>query len=40
VLLGTKILTVADAYDAMTSVRPYRKAMTNKAAFAEIKYKH
>lgn len=37
-LLGTKILILADAYDAMTSERPYRKAMSNKAAFAEIEH--
>ncbi|MFC1864300.1 HD domain-containing phosphohydrolase [Chloroflexota bacterium] len=36
--LGTKILTLADAYDAMTSERPYRKAMSNKTAFAEIEH--
>ena len=35
--LGTKILMLADAYDAMTSARPYRKTMSNKAAFTEIK---
>lgn len=34
--LGTKILTVADAFDAMTSDRPYRKAMTTKTALIEI----
>ncbi len=37
--LGTKILAVADAYDAMTSERPYRKAMSNKVAFAELERK-
>jgi HD-GYP domain-containing protein (c-di-GMP phosphodiesterase class II) len=25
--LGARIIAVADAYDAMTSIRPYRKAM-------------
>jgi putative nucleotidyltransferase with HDIG domain len=31
-----RIVAVADAYDAMTSDRPYRKAMPPEAAFAEI----
>lgn len=30
--IGARILTVADAYDAMTSSRPYRKAMDIKKA--------
>jgi HD-GYP domain-containing protein (c-di-GMP phosphodiesterase class II) len=30
--IGARILAVADAYDAMTSDRPYRKAMTRKKA--------
>jgi len=34
--LGAKILAIADAYEAMTSERPYRKAMSDKAASAEI----
>ncbi|MFC2014957.1 HD-GYP domain-containing protein [Chloroflexota bacterium] len=34
--LGTRILAVADAYDAMTSDRSYRKAMSSQAAFAEL----
>jgi HD-GYP domain-containing protein (c-di-GMP phosphodiesterase class II) len=29
-------LAVADAYDAMTSDRPYRPAMTSEAACAEL----
>jgi HD-GYP domain-containing protein (c-di-GMP phosphodiesterase class II) len=29
-------MAVADAYEAMTSGRPYRKAMGDKAASAEI----
>jgi len=37
--LGTRILAVADAYDAMTSDRPYRKAMSSQIAFQEIKSK-
>ena len=32
-----RILAVVEAYDAMTSDRPYRKAMTHEAAVAEIK---
>jgi len=35
--LGARILAVADSYDAMTSERPYRKAMSDEAACAEIK---
>ncbi|MDR3563752.1 MAG: HD domain-containing phosphohydrolase, partial [Negativicutes bacterium] len=31
-----RILALADAYDAMTNDRPYRKAMTQAAAAAEI----
>jgi HD-GYP domain-containing protein (c-di-GMP phosphodiesterase class II) len=34
--LGARILAVADTYDAMTSERPYRKAMSAEAACAEI----
>ena len=34
--LGARILTVADAYDAMTSDRPYRSAMSREEAFREI----
>jgi HD-GYP domain-containing protein (c-di-GMP phosphodiesterase class II) len=34
--LGTRILAVADAYDAMTSKRPYRQAMTNRVALAKL----
>jgi len=34
--LGARILQVADAFDAMTSERPYRKAMNTEAACAEI----
>lgn len=33
----TEIITVADAYDAMTSERPYRKALCEDAAIEEIK---
>lgn len=31
-----RILAIADAYDAMTTDRPYRKAMTREAAIAEL----
>jgi diguanylate cyclase (GGDEF)-like protein len=34
--LACRILSIVDAYDAMTNDRPYRKAMTQKAAMAEI----
>jgi putative two-component system response regulator len=33
---GARLLAVADAFDAMTSDRPYRKAMSGEAAYAEI----
>ena len=35
--LGARIMAVADTYDAMTSKRPYREAMRNENACAEIK---
>ncbi len=35
--LECRILAIADAYDAMTSDRPYRKAMTHEQAVAELK---
>ncbi len=35
--LGARILAVADTYDAMTSDRPYRKAMSHQAAITELK---
>ena len=34
--LGARILAVADAFEAMTSERPYRKALSPQAAYAEI----
>lgn len=34
--IEAKIIAVADAFDAMTSDRPYRKAMTNQQAIDEI----
>jgi putative nucleotidyltransferase with HDIG domain len=35
--LGARIMAVADAFDAMTSERPYRKALTFSQAVAELK---
>jgi len=35
--LECRILAIADAYDAMTNDRPYRKAMAPEAAIAELK---
>jgi HD-GYP domain-containing protein (c-di-GMP phosphodiesterase class II) len=35
--LAARILAVADAFDAMTSERPYRSAMSRKEAIDEIK---
>ena len=35
--LECRILAIADAYDAMTHDRPYRKAMTREEALAELK---
>jgi HD-GYP domain-containing protein (c-di-GMP phosphodiesterase class II) len=35
--LGARILTIADAFDAMTSDRPYRPALPVEAARQEIK---
>jgi HD-GYP domain-containing protein (c-di-GMP phosphodiesterase class II) len=35
--LECRILALADAYDAMTSDRPYRKAMSHEEAVSEIK---
>lgn len=34
--LGSRILALADAYDAMTSSRPYRKALDSESAIFEI----
>ena len=34
--LGARILAVVDSYDAMTSLRPYRGAMTHEEASAEL----
>jgi HD-GYP domain-containing protein (c-di-GMP phosphodiesterase class II) len=35
--LASRIIFVCDAYDAMTSDRPYRKAMTQEDAVAELR---
>ena len=35
--LEARILAVADAYDAMTSLRPYREPRTREEALAEVK---
>jgi len=35
--IGARIIAVADAYDAMTSDRPYRKAMSHEDAVSELK---
>jgi len=35
--LPLKILIVADAYDAMTTDRPYQKAKSKQEAFAELR---
>lgn len=35
--LGARILTIADAYDAMVSDRVYRKGMSQSAAFTELR---
>jgi len=34
--LLSRVISIADAYDAMTHDRPYRKAMSEKAAIAEL----
>lgn len=34
--LGARIIAIADAYDAMTSTRSYREAISHEAAVAEI----
>ncbi len=34
--LGARILCIADAYDAMTSDRPYKEALTKEEAYYEI----
>ena len=34
--IGARVIAVADAYDAMTSDRPYRKALPHETAIAEL----
>ena len=34
--IGSRIISIADTYDAMTSDRPYRKGLSNEAAILEI----
>jgi two-component system cell cycle response regulator len=36
--LGARIITVCDSYDAMTSDRPYRPAMSHHQALAELRH--
>jgi diguanylate cyclase (GGDEF)-like protein len=35
--LGARIVAIADAYDAMTNDRPYKRAMSHGAAIAELR---
>ena len=35
--LGARIVAVCDAYDAMTSERPYKRRMTHAEAVAEVR---
>ena len=35
--LGARIVAIADAYDAMTTDRPYKRAMSHVAAIAELR---
>ena len=35
--MGARIITVCDAFDAMTSDRPYRRALPESEAFRELK---
>jgi len=34
---GARVIAVADAFDAMTTDRPYRRALTSEAAIAELR---
>ena len=36
--LGARLITVADAFDAMTSDRPYRKALPHESAVMELRH--
>ncbi len=38
--LGARIIAIADAFDAMTSTRPYRTAMTREKALAIMQNEH
>ena len=35
--IAARILAIADAYDSMTTDKPYRKGLSRKAAFAELR---
>ncbi|MFL5780847.1 MAG: HD-GYP domain-containing protein [Thermoleophilaceae bacterium] len=35
--LGARIIAICDAYDAMTSTRPYRAAMSSEVALDELR---
>ena len=37
ICIESRVLALADSYDAMTSERPYRKAFSKKEAIAEIR---
>jgi HD-GYP domain-containing protein (c-di-GMP phosphodiesterase class II) len=39
VAIDTRIIAVADAFDAMTSTRAYRRALTQEVAFGELREK-
>jgi HD-GYP domain-containing protein (c-di-GMP phosphodiesterase class II) len=34
--LGSRMITIADSYDALTTNRPYRTALTREEALAEL----
>jgi diguanylate cyclase (GGDEF)-like protein len=36
--IGARIVAIAEAYDAMTHDRPYKRAITHDAAIAELRY--
>lgn len=36
--LGSRIMTIVDTFDAMTSNRPYRKALPNEVAYKELQH--
>jgi HD-GYP domain-containing protein (c-di-GMP phosphodiesterase class II) len=35
--IGSRMIAVADAYDALTTNRPYREARTHREAFSELR---